>query len=568
MAQRIDVPGHGVVEFPDGMSEAQIVKAIQANLPKSGGASSEPMSRAEKVTMGVMDPIHGGAQFLTHILPDGVVDAGNKFNNWLADNTGLVAKLPEKNLTSVITGAPTGVDALVAKREADYQSKRAASGDTGFDWWRAAGNVISPANKAIPIVGSGASLGVKVLGGAGSGVVSSALTPTTEEDYWKSKRDQATTGAAFGGLAPVIASGAARIVSPKASVNPNVAKLRAEGITPTPGQILGSGAKATEEKLTSLPIVGDAIKAGQVRAASELNEAVANRALKPIGDKLPKDVVGRDAVDYVENALGKRYDALLPKLTVKADNQFATELNSLSQMVKNGSIDPKYAAAFDRYMKSNVLGKFKGQNALTGQTFKDIESDIGQQANRLAQSNDPDARLLADAYKEVQSNMRDMLTRSNPQAANELSAINKGYANFKRMQRAASSVAAEDGVFSASQLQSAVKAMDKSKDKGAFARGNALMQDLSDPAKAVLGNTVPNSGTADRGLLSLAPLLDPRVAAAAVASPLIYTKTGQNALATIFASRPKGAESVANSLRKASPGLGLLSSQVGLNLTR
>lgn len=565
MAQRIDVPGHGIVEFPDGMSEAQIVKAIQANMPKKDG---EPVSRVEKLGMGVMDPVHGGAQLLTHILPDSVVETGNKFNNWLADKTGLVAKLPEKNLTSVITGAPTGVDALVAKRESDYQARRAASGDTGFDWWRAAGNIASPANKAIPIASPGASLGMKVFGGAAGGVASSAMTPTAGPNYWEEKKDQMLTGAAFGGATPVLAAGVSRIISPKASLNQNVAKLRAEGITPTPGQILGGGAKATEEKLTSLPIVGDAIKSGQSRAVYELNQTVANRALKPIGDKLPKNVAGRDAVDYVENALGQRYDALLPKLTVKADNQFATEVNGLSQMIKNGSIDPKYAAAFDRYMKANVLGKFKGQNALTGQTFKDIESDIGQQANRLAQSNDPDARLLADAYKEVQSNLREMLTRSNPQAADELGAINKGYANFKRMQRAASSVAAEDGVYTASQLQSAVKALDKSKDKGAFARGNALMQDLSDPAKAVLGSTVPNSGTADRGFVSLLPLLDPRVAAAAVASPLIYTKTGQNALATILASRPKGAEPVANALRKASPALSLPAAQVGINLSR
>lgn len=34
MAQRIEVPGHGIVEFPDGMSEAQIVQAIKANEPK------------------------------------------------------------------------------------------------------------------------------------------------------------------------------------------------------------------------------------------------------------------------------------------------------------------------------------------------------------------------------------------------------------------------------------------------------------------------------------------------------------------------------------------------------
>ena len=34
MPQRIDVPGVGLVEFPDGMSDEQITAAIQKNLPK------------------------------------------------------------------------------------------------------------------------------------------------------------------------------------------------------------------------------------------------------------------------------------------------------------------------------------------------------------------------------------------------------------------------------------------------------------------------------------------------------------------------------------------------------
>ena len=278
--------------------------------------------------------------------------------------------------------------------------------------------------------------------------------------------------------------------------------------------MLGGASKATEEKLSSLPVVGDAIKAAQGRAVDQLNAAVANRALKPIGQKLPAGVSGREAVDYVETALGNSYDKLLPKLTVQADSQFSSDVGQLQAMMRNGSIDPKYVKAFDRYMATNVLNKFKGQNALTGQTVKDIESDLGQQAARLGQSQDPDARLMADALREAQSNIRDLVRRSNPQAADELKAINAGYANFKRMQKASASVATEDGAFSPAQLHNAVKAADRSKDKAAFARGDALMQGLSEPAKSVLGNKIPNSGTADRGFMSLAALLDPRAAEA------------------------------------------------------
>jgi hypothetical protein len=40
MAQQIDVPGMGIVEFPDGMSDADITAAIQKNTPKPEASSS------------------------------------------------------------------------------------------------------------------------------------------------------------------------------------------------------------------------------------------------------------------------------------------------------------------------------------------------------------------------------------------------------------------------------------------------------------------------------------------------------------------------------------------------
>lgn len=526
---------------------------VQWDSPKPKGAG---VSRTEKVVMGIADPIHGGAQLLTKILPDSVVQAGNKANNWLADKTGLVARLPEG-----------GVDQQVRQREADYQGRRASAGDTGFDWWRTGGNIISPVNKALPFT-SAAPLATRVAVGAASGAGSAALAPVSSGEFWDTKRDQVLTGAAFGGATPVVASGVSRVVSPKASTNPQIAKLRSEGITPTAGQILGGAASRTEEKLSSLPLVGDAIAGAKLRSVDQLNRAVAGRALSPVGAKLPEGATGRDAVEFVGDTLGKKYDELLPRLTVRADQQFSADINSLRGMVRNGSMDPKYANQFDRYMRANVLGKFKGQNALTGQTAKDIESDLGQEIARYSRSQDPDAMLYSDALKEVQSNLRGLVERSNPVAAKELKAINTGYANFKRMERAAAGVGAEDGVFSAGQLQSAVKALDRSKDKRKFSRGEALLQDLSDPAKAVLGSKVPNSGTADRSFMALATLLDPKAAAMALTAPVLYSQTGQRALAGLLASRPQGAEAAANALRQASPGLGLLSTQVGLNLLR
>lgn len=168
--------------------------------------------------------------------------------------------------------------------------------------------------------------------------------------------------------------------------------------------------------------------------------------------------------------------------------------------------------------------------------------------------------------------------RTNPNSAERLQAINLGYANFKRMQRAASSVAADEGVFTPAMLQNAVKAADRSKDKARFAEGNALMQDLSSAGKSMLQNKVPNSGTTDRllmtggtlGLGGAGFMLDPMIplgmAAAGGAGGLLYTQPAQSLLRGLVAARPGFAQPTADVLRKAAPALVPGGSQLGLGL--
>ena len=512
--------------------------------------TGKPVTRTEKFTKGLRDPLDGGAQLLTKILPDGVVSAGNRFNNWLADKTGIVARLPEG-----------GVDQQVRQDEAEYQARRAAGGESGFDGYRVLGNVLNPVNVAAASrLPAAATLTGRMGLGAVGGAASALTQPVTEGDNFAAeKAKQAGIGAAFGGAVPLAGAGLGRLVSPKASQDAQLALLRQEGVRPTIGQSLGGWADRAEQKAMSIPFVGDAIAGARGRAADDLNRAVANRALAPIGQKLPEGLSGREAVTHVQRTLSDAYDDLLPRMKVQADGTFRQEIKGLSDMVRSGSIDPKAAGSFKRILQNDVLGKFKGQQTLTGQTLKQVESDLSSQIGRLGQSTDADQRLLSDALKEVQASLRSLAQRTNPELAPQLKAINSGYANFKRMERAASSVAAEDGIFSPAQLQNAVKALDKSKDKGRFARGDALMQDLADAGRIRLGANVPNSGTADR-------LLQIGTGAAAIGDPfmtggligggsLAYSAPGQSFLRFLATNRGTGqaAQQISGLLNKTSP---------------
>lgn len=516
---------------------------------------AKPKGTQSGFAMGLADPIHGGAQLLTKVLPKGVVDAGNRLNNWLADKTGLVAKLPDG-----------GVDQMVREREASYRSQREGG---GVDWARLAGNVVNPANIALGGLAGGASLAGRMASGAAVGGASGALSPVGEGNFADQKLQQLAMGAVGGAAMPAATAGLGRIISPKASTNPQLALLEREGVKPTVGQALGGLANRAEEKAMSLPVVGDAIRGARSRAEGDLNTAVANRSLAPIGQAAPKDLQGRELVAHVQRTLGDAYDTLLPKMTIKADPVFTQEVQSLRGMVANGSIDPNAAKAFQRILQNDVLGKFKGQQALTGQTMKAIESDLGAKIRQLGGSTDADARLVADALKEVQSSLRNLVMRNNPQFADELKAINTGWANFKRLERAAGYVGAEEGAFNASQLQSAVKALDRSKDKGKFSRGDAYMQDLSDAAKAVMGSKIPNSGTADRlfnGAAIGAAITNPAAMAGLLAAPALYSAPGQSLLRGLVSARPQAAQPIASLLNKAAPVLspagGLLALQV------
>ena len=179
-------------------------------------------------------------------------------------------------------------------------------------------------------------------------------------------------------------------------------------------------------------------------------------------------------------------------------------------------------------------------------------------AAKFGKALDPDPAMVADALREVQAALRGNVMRSNPQFAPELKKINEGWANFKRVQRAASGVGSDSGVFTAAQLQSAVKALDRSKDKGAFARGEALMQDLTDPAKAVLASRVPDSGTPTRLMAGLAAgggvgMVSPTALVAGLGASSAYTRPGQAALAALLARRPDAAQPIASALERLAP---------------
>lgn len=527
-------------------------------------AAPAPLSRTDKVLQGMMDPINGGAQLLergVNSIAPGLVRGINQANNWLADKTGLVGRLPEG-----------GVDQMTREQNTAYETRRTAQGESGFDGYRTIGNAASPANLAIAArAPAAASLIGRMASGAAVGATSGLLNPVTGgDDYLTEKAKQVGLGAATGGTLPAIASGLGRIISPNASKNANVALLREEGVRPTIGQTLGGWANKAEEKLQSVPIMGDMISSARKSANSDFERAAFDRALKPIGQKLPAGVTGRDAVVATENALKDSYDEVLGKIgAIRPDAAFTSKVDNLKTMVKGMLMPPAEKAKFTSAL-NDINASLDANGYMTSEAYKMLESSLGTDARKLAASTNIYEGKVSGAVKQLQAELRDMLNRQAGDSAAELKAVNAGWANFKLVQNAAGKVGAEDGNFSPAQFQNAVRTMDKSKDKGAFARGNALGQDLGDAGKAVLGDKVRDSGTAGRLMLGGgavgAGFANPAIPLALAGGGAMYLSPVQRALVASVTSRPQSADAIAEILRKNAAMLGGAGAPVGAGL--
>lgn len=520
----IELPNGTILQgVPEGTSKADIqAKAIKAGLATAAdfapATPAQPQKAPSGFLQGVMDPVYGAGQLM-------------------AKGMEAVGFFPKE--------ARAFSERVVPQREQQYQAQRAAAGEEGTDWARLGGSLVSPANLlAGGAVGS--MVAKPLMQAAAVGAAQGALAPVTDtEDFTEEKVKQTVGGGAFGVLGAGVAKGAGKVLNPLVSKAEQT--MRDLGVSLTPGQVMGGQAKDIESFAASVPLVGSYISDAKERALYSFNKGVINKALAKVGEKLPEDVIGRDAVQAVNEIVDQKYTDVLSKMSFKLD--FPTYSGLLkSTKIPSSSID---RVRVKDELDSIIFSRLPKEGPITGDTYKQIESQLRQRVAQLGRGTISD-QDVGEALKAASVSLKEGLRKQNPKYTSELRRIDSAYGDISVMKTAAANTGAENGVFTPRQYKTAVRQSDTTRKKTQFAAGTARGQDVAEDAVSVME---PRQTANLEGRIALSNVGGYTMAAnpatalpLAVVAPILYSESGVKAMEALFRSRPEVARKIGEAL--------------------
>lgn len=360
-------------------------------------------------------------------------------------------------------------------------------------------------------------------------------------------------GTALGGIGGGVLGTVGAAIAPQ--LQKGARELQQAGVPLTPGSAFGGQIQSIEQAAESLPIVGELIKGARQEQFDAFNKAAFNRALKAIDPKLtvPKELPLRESADFTYQQISNKYNTIYPNTQLSLNKTLERQLSGLENKYSTATLGDAGASQFKAQL-NNIKSRFDGGKPISGAQVKALKEDLRLLTDAYKGSAGSE-KLLGNAFDDLENSVMMSFRNQNPKYAKDLKAADTAYATFKKVENAAASAKGAEGVFTPAQLETAVKQGNKSQ----YARGKALLQDLSGTGYDVLGNKVPDSGTAGRlgiaGMLTGgAAMLNPKaVVPTAIASGL-YTPFGMKyAMPLLTNPRPDIVEQYAPSVRAAAP---------------
>lgn len=516
MTQTVEIKGVGTLEFPDGMSQADMTAAIKKNFPYlQEQTTSDPEKLHEELAAlpvaqkrqayARLSPVQKAAlaakqkaDFQAAMSPDAQAQRFQQIQDQNVASMNPVSRfLAGAGKSFVDTGR--GIGELVGKETpqqvADARANDAALMKSGF---AKAGNIVGYGAQAVPLaMAAPESLAGGTLGrlalmagtGAGQGYIAPYASPS---EHAMNTALGAAAGPVMYGAGAVAKNALAGFASPEARA------LFAQGVNKlTPGQLFGGEVKRMEDAATSWPLVGKMVMQGKDRSLDAFNKSAIDQALAPIGESLPKGVPsGHAALSWAAKRANQAYDKALDSTSAKLDAPLIRDFGAIVNQAPEAS-QPE----LHKVLQNDIFSKIaKNPNGtISGRDYKGIMESLRKSRIQYGKG-DADSRAVGQSISNVMDSMKSMFERTNgPEKMAALNAADSTYGKFRTLQDA--TVAAgrrRQGVMTAGDLLDAAKKSDFTKNKRLFSQGEAPFQQFANNAQELFPSSWNDSGTASR----------------------------------------------------------------------
>jgi len=274
--------------------------------------------------------------------------------------------------------------------------------------------------------------------------------------------------------------------------------LATQGVTDqTLGQTLGGFAKSFEDRMSSVPGVGDLVNARRMESLQGFNRAAFRQAGEPIGAQVGN--VGEQGLNDLVAPFGSpnpgvidtAYNNATAGVRVPLDPQWPTDLQGIA--AASNRLPPAPRANFAQVM-DNTTGVVYNAGELTGDLYQNaIRSLKGYKANASTAAGGFDGDYK-DALSLAQGALRGQMERGGGQSVIDgLGNADAAYRNYKTLGKAVAAAKNQpDQLFTPAQLNQQGWA------SAAKYPGPRPFAELADAGQATLPSKIPDSGTAGR----------------------------------------------------------------------
>jgi hypothetical protein len=468
MSKLIDLPDGTRGEFPDDMADSEIKDVLRSKFPPEAESLPQAFMR------GARDVGTGVATGFGHL--------------------GAALWSPADLAYDVYKGQPGGTSNRLRRESISQFGKEHADPESlNYAIAHATPEMIATGG---PISRAGVALATrlpKALGRLAPAAADIGVNAAYEGGKALATGEDAGTAALYGGGG---AAGGRFLVRALGGIKPMLSgaaqTLIDKGILPTPGKALGGVPGSIEDKLLSLPIVGDIGQLARKRGLEEYGRAEVNDALKPLNAKVNE--TGSKAIDAAEARIGEAYKTALDGMDMGTRHIDDAISKTRAQMAHISLLDKAQAAKLNKYIESRLAAPNVRLGGISGDIAKTLDAEIGYLARKFSRSPNPSDHSLGEAFYTLQTNWRAQMAQAAddlgmPGKTALLTAANNAYKNLLPIVKASDKAMAQGGTFTPNQLQ---------RSYGPYHQEQSA---LNEAAQEVLPSRVPDSGTAGRLML-------------------------------------------------------------------